>query len=325
MSLPESKMARPKKIEIEEEDELVSNEEEEFLTMELEEVPPDGLEEEDTPRFSIKQKLILLGSGLSSFLLFLILLFPYENIVRQLMNSSSGQPSSIFFNELSVSVLLGKVSVESMEIMGQTFKVRSKNAQIKAGLFSLLRKKVNGDFEVDDLEVDYDGQTLGNIGELEGHLQLDSLSVPASRFAGAFSLKMPEGKFGSFPNLPEIPFIGKIENFFVNKVVITSRIDQGMVEFEEFIIDTSVARLDLHGNIRLSDSFPSSQLNLRVCFELERNFASAAENQIIVGALDLLEKGGSGKCIPITGSFQRPEFKIPGLNAPAGPPGSPVP
>ncbi|MEI1278080.1 type II secretion system protein GspN [Leptospira venezuelensis] len=318
-------MARPKKIEIEEEDELVSNEEEEFLTMELEEVPPDGLEEEDTPRFSIKQKLILLGSGLSSFLLFLILLFPYENIVRQLMNSSSGQPSSIFFNELSVSVLLGKVSVESMEIMGQTFKVRSKNAQIKAGLFSLLRKKVNGDFEVDDLEVDYDGQTLGNIGELEGHLQLDSLSVPASRFAGAFSLKMPEGKFGSFPNLPEIPFIGKIENFFVNKVVITSRIDQGMVEFEEFIIDTSVARLDLHGNIRLSDSFPSSQLNLRVCFELERNFASAAENQIIVGALDLLEKGGSGKCIPITGSFQRPEFKIPGLNAPAGPPGSPVP
>ncbi|MGJ4788721.1 type II secretion system protein GspN [Leptospira koniambonensis] len=318
-------MARPKKIEIEEEDELISNEEEEFLTMELEELPPDGLEEEDTPRFSLKQKLILIGSGLSSFLLFLILLFPYENIVRQLMNSSSGQPSSIFFNELSVSVLLGKVSVESMEIMGQSFKIRSKNAHIKAGLFSLLRKKVNGDFEIEDLEIDYDNQTLGTIGELEGHLQLDSLVVPASRFGGAFSLKMPEGKFGSFPNLPDFPFIGKIENFFINKILITSRIDQGMVEFEEFVIDTSVARLDLHGNIRLSDSFPNSQLNLKVCFELERNFASAAENQIIVGSLDLLEKGGSGKCIPITGSFQRPEFKIPGLNSPAGLPGSPAP
>ncbi|TGM98914.1 type II secretion system protein GspN [Leptospira dzoumogneensis] len=315
-------MARAKKIEIEEEEELISNEEEEFLTMELEELPPE--EEEDTPRFSLKQKLILIGSGTSSFLLFLILLFPYENIVRQFM-SSSGQPSSVFFNELSVSVLLGKVSVKSMEIMGQTFKIRSKDAQIKAGLFSLLRKKVNGDFEIEELELDYDGQTLGNIGELEGHLQLDSLSVPASRFGGAFSLKMPEGKFGSFPNLPEIPFIGKIENFFINKILITSRIDQGMVEFEEFIIDTSVARLDLHGNLRLSDSLPSSQLNLRVCFELERNFASAAENQIIVGALDLLEKGGSGKCIPITGTFQRPEFKIPGLNAPAGLPGSPAP
>ncbi|TGL36337.1 type II secretion system protein GspN [Leptospira koniambonensis] len=318
-------MARPKKIEIEEEDELISNEEEEFLTMELEELPPDGLEEEDTPRFSLKQKLILIGSGLSSFLLFLILLFPYENIVRQLMNSSSGQPSSIFFNELSVSVLLGKVSVESMEIMGQSFKIRSKNAHIKAGLFSLLRKKVNGDFEIEDLEIDYDNQTLGTIGELEGHLQLDSLVVPASRFGGAFSLKMPEGKFGSFPNLPDFPFIGKIENFFINKILITSRIDQGMVEFEEFVIDTSVARLDLHGNIRLSDSFPNSQLNLKVCFELERNFASAAENQIIVGSLDLLEKGGNGKCIPITGSFQRPEFKIPGLNSPAGLPGSPAP
>ncbi|PJZ78695.1 type II secretion system protein GspN [Leptospira neocaledonica] len=319
-------MARAKKIEIEEEEQLISNEEEEFLTMELEELPPDELEEDDTPRFSLKQKLILIGSGLVSFLLFLILLFPYENIVRQLMNSSSGQPSSVFFNELSVSVLLGKVSVKSMEIMGQTFKIRSKDAQIKAGLFSLLRKKVNGDFEIEELEVDYDGQTLGNIGELEGHLQLDSLSVPASRFGGAFSLKMPEGKFGSFPNLPEIPFIGKIENFFVNKILITSRIDQGMVEFEEFIIDTSVARLDLHGNLRLSDSIANSQLNLRACFELERNFASAAENQIIVGALDLLEKSGSGKCIPITGTFQRPEFKIPGLNAPAGLPGAgPVP
>lgn len=315
-------MARAKKIELEEEDELISNEEEEFLTMELEELPPDGLEEEETPRFSFKQKLILIGSGVSSFFLFLILLFPYENIVRQFMNSSSGQPSSVFFNELSVSVLLGKVSVKSMEIMGQTFKIRSKDAQIKAGLFSLLRKKVNGDFEIEELEIDYDGQTLGNIGELEGHLQLDSLSVPASRFGGAFSLKMPEGKFGSFPNLPEIPFVGKIENFFVNKILITSKIDQGMVEFEEFIIDTSVARLDLHGNVRLSDSFSNSQLNLRACFELERNFASAAENQIIVGALDLLEKSGSGKCIPITGTFQRPEFKVPGLNAPAGLPGA---
>lgn len=316
-------MARAKKIEIEEEDELISNEEEEFLTMELEELPPE--EEEETPRFSLKQKLILIGSGIVSFLLFLILLFPYENIVRQLMNSSSGQPSSVFFNELSVSVLLGKVSVKSMEIMGQTFKIRSKDAQIKAGLFSLLRKKINGDFEVQELEIDYDGQTLGNIGELEGHLKLDSLSVPASRFGGAFNLKMPEGKFGSFPNLPEIPFIGKIENFFINKILISSRIDQGMLEFEEFIIDTSVARLDIHGNLRLSDSFSNSQLNLRACFELERNFASAAENQIIVGALDLLEKSGSGKCIPITGTFQRPEFKIPGLNAPAGLPGSPAP
>ncbi|TGL59402.1 type II secretion system protein GspN [Leptospira sarikeiensis] len=314
-------MPRGKKIEVEEEEELISNEEEEFLTMELEEIPAE--EEEEIPRFSVKQLLILIGSGVVSFLLFLLLLFPYENIVRQMMSSSSGQPSSVFFNELSVSVLLGKVSVQSMEIMGQTVKIRSKYAQIKAGLFSLLRKKVNGDFEVQDMEIEYDGKTLGEIGALEGHLQLDSVVVPASRYSGSFSLKMPEGKFGSFPNLPEIPFIGKIENFFVNKILITSRIDQGMIEFEEFVIDTSVARLDLHGNLRLSDSFSNSQLNLRVCFELERNFASAAENQIIVEALNLLEKSGGGKCVPITGTFQRPEFKIPGLNAPAGLPGSP--
>ncbi|TGK04274.1 type II secretion system protein GspN [Leptospira langatensis] len=307
-------MPRQKNIE---EEEIISNEEEEFLTMELEDLPPEDSEEE-VPRFSIKQKLILVGSGFISFLLFLILLFPYENIVRQVLNSSSNQPSMVFFRELSVSVLLGEVSVKSLEIMGQSFRMRANKAEIQAGLLSLIRKKINGDFDISGIKVEYDGEQVGTIDALEGHLKIDSLVVPASRYSGSFSLKMPEGSRGFLPGMPELPLLGKIENFRINKILITSKLDQGNLEFEEFLIDTSIGRLDLHGNLRLADNFAYSQLNLRICFELERDFATERED--IAGMLALLEKSGGGKCVPITGLVQRPEVKIPGLNGPAGPP-----
>ncbi|PJZ65189.1 type II secretion system protein GspN [Leptospira wolffii] len=312
-------MPRAKKIE---EEEIISNEEEEFLTMELEDIPEDPSEEESAPRFTLKQKLILIGTGAFSFVFFLFFLFPYENILRQVLSSSSGgQPSAFFFRELNVSILFGEVSAKSLEISGPSLRIKANQASVSAGLISLLRKKVNGDFEVNGLKIEYDGEPIGSITSLEGLVKVDSLVAPISRFNGAFSLKMPEGKKGNLSNLPELPVLGRLENIIINKISLKSKLDQGNLEFEEFLIDTSIGRLDIHGNMRLSENFGSSQLNIRVCFEPERDFATERED--IVGMLALLEKNGNEKCVPISGFVQKPEVKIPGINGP--PVGGPVP
>ncbi len=304
-------MARGKKIE---EEEIISNEEEEFLTMELEDLPLESEVEETAPRFTFKQKLIILGTGLFSFLLFLFLIFPYENIIRQVLNSSGGQPSSFFFRELNVSVLFGEVSAKSLEVSGPSLRFKANQASIQAGLFSLLRKKINGDFDISGIKIEYDGDQVGSIDTLEGHVKVDSLVVPISRFSGAFSIAMPDGKKGKLPSLPEVPMLGKLENVIVNKLSIKSKFEQGNIEFDEFVIDTSIGRIDIHGNMRLSENFGTSQLNLKICFEPERDFAT--ERQDIVGMLALLEKNGNEKCVPITGYVLKPEFKIPGITGP---------
>lgn len=301
----------------EEEEEIISNEEEEFLTMELEDIPSEQMEEEEdsSPRFTLKQKLILIGSGLFSFIFFLFLLFPYENIVRQMLVSPSGQPGSFFFKELNVSVIFGSVSAKSLEISsGPNLRIKANKAEIQAGLFSLIRKKINGDYELSGLTIEYEGEPMGNISALEGIVKIDSLTAPVSRMNGAFSLKTTDGKKGSLTNLPDIPVLGKLESIGINKISLKSKLDQGNLEFEEFIIDTSIGRIDVHGNIHLSENFSSSQLNVRVCFEPERDFGTERED--IVGMLALLEKNGNGKCVPITGYVQKPEVKIPGINGP---------
>ncbi|PKA02739.1 type II secretion system protein GspN, partial [Leptospira ellisii] len=71
------------------------------------------------------------------------------------------------------------------------------------------------------------------------------------------------------------------------------------------------------GNIRLAENVSFSQLNLRICLELDRNFA--LERQDIEDMLTLLEKQGGSKCIPVLGTVNKPEVKIPGLTGPASP------
>ncbi|EPG75944.1 type II secretion system protein N [Leptospira fainei serovar Hurstbridge str. BUT 6] len=300
------------------EEEAISNEEEEFLTMELEELPEE-VEEDISPRFSLKQKLILVGLGVFFFLFFSFLLFPYENIVRSAINSGPGGPSSLSFRELKVSIIFGEISAKSLEINGPSVRAKANEASIQAGLISLLRKKINGEFRISGIKLDYDGNPLGTIDSLKGFLKLDSIALPASRQSGSFQIGMPSGSRGFLPGLPELPVLDKLENFRINKLSLKSRLNQGNLDIDEFVLDTSIARFDITGNIRLSDSLGFSQLNLKVCLELERNFA--LEREDIVGMLALLEKSGGGKCLPITGILQKPEVKIPGLNG--GPPGAP--
>ncbi|PJZ68532.1 type II secretion system protein GspN [Leptospira perolatii] len=304
--------SKPKAPATPEEEEVVSNEEEEFLTMELEEVPEE--EEEQAPRFSLKQKLILIGTGVFSFLLFVLLLFPYEQILRSAISSGGALP--VTFRDLKVSILFGEVSVKSLDFSGSSLRVKASEASIQAGLFSLLRKKVNGKFEVEGIKLDYDSEPLGSIDSLQGFIKLDSMALPMSRQNGSFELEMPSDTRAFLPGIPELPFLGKIENFRIQKLILKSALTGGNLEIKEFILDTSVARFDVSGSIRLSDTLGFSQLSLRICMELERNFA--LEREDIAGMLALLEKNGGGKCIPIGGILQKPDVKIPGLSGGAG-------
>ncbi|EMY79167.1 hypothetical protein LEP1GSC060_1022 [Leptospira weilii serovar Ranarum str. ICFT] len=297
------------------EETALTREEEEFLTLELQEE-----EEEAAPRFTLKQKLILIGTGVFSFLLFTIWLFPLDEIIRSSLNSSSAKTGTIVnFRDMSIS-LLGNVTLDTLEITtSSNLKIKTEEAVLKTSLFGLIKKKFDGKFKLVSLKIDTENGPLAKIRNFEGQGKFDNLDQGLTRMNGNLDLEIPAGSSsGMIQELPEIPLLGELKNITIKKFLTKINLQGGNLIFNDFTLDTSIARFDITGNIRLSENMSFSQLNLRICLELDRNFA--LERQDIADMLTLLEKQSGAKCIPVLGTINKPEVKIPGLT---GTPASP--
>lgn len=304
-----------KKEEELQEETALTPEEEEFLTLELQEE-----EEESTPRFTLKQKLILIATGVFSFLIFTIWLFPLDEIVRSSLNSSSTKTGTIInFRDLSISIL-GNVTLDTLEITTPSnLKIKTEEAVLKSSVFGLMKKKFDGKFKLISLKIDTENGPLAKIRSFEGQGKIENLDQGLARMSGNLDLEIPAGNnSGMIQELPEIPLLGELKNITIKKFLTKINLSGGNLIFNDFTLDTSIARFDITGNIRLSENMSFSQLNLRICLELDRNFA--LERQDISDMLTLLEKQSGGKCIPVLGTVGKPEVKIPGLT---GPPAAP--
>ncbi|WP_061248583.1 type II secretion system protein GspN [Leptospira alstonii] len=296
------------------EETALTREEEEFLTLELQEE-----EEEAAPRFTLKQKLILIGTGVFSFLIFTIWLFPLDEIIRSSLNSSSAKTGTIVnFRDLSIS-LLGNVTLDTLEITtSSNLKIKTEEAVLKTSLIGLIKKKFDGKFKLVSLKIDTENGPLAKIRNFEGQGKFDNLDQGLTRMNGSLDLEIPAGSSsGMIQELPEIPLLGELKNITIKKFLTKVNLQGGNLIFNDFTLDTSIARFDITGNIRLSESMSFSQLNLRICLELDRNFA--LERQDIADMLTLLEKQSGAKCIPVLGTVNKPEVKVPGLTGPPAP------
>ncbi|MBM9498878.1 type II secretion system protein GspN [Leptospira sp. 201903071] len=302
-----------KKEEEFQEETALTPEEEEFLTLELQE------EEEASPRFTLKQKLYLIGTGVFSFLIFTILLFPLDEIIRSSLNTSSTKTGTIVnFRDLSIS-FLGNVTLDTLEITTPSnLKIKSEETVLKTSLFGLMKRKFDGKFKILSLKIDTENGPFAKIPRIEGQGKFENLDLGIARMGGNFDIEIPAGSSGMIMELPEIPLLGELKNITIKKFLTKLNLKDGNLIFNDFTLDTSIARFDITGNIRLSESIQFSQLNLRICLELDRNFA--LERQDIEDMLTLLEKQSGGKCIPLMGTIGKPEAKIPGLT---GPPATP--
>lgn len=276
-------------------------------------------EEEAAPRFTLKQKLILIGTGVFSFLIFTIWLFPLDEIIRSSLNSSSAKTGTIVnFRDLSIS-LLGNITLDTLEITtSSNLKIKTEEAVLKTSLIGLIKKKFDGKFKLVSLKIDTENGPLAKIRNFEGQGKFDNLDQGLTRMNGSLDLEIPAGSSsGMIQELPEIPLLGELKNITIKKFLTKVNLQGGNLIFNDFTLDTSIARFDITGNIRLSESMSFSQLNLRICLELDRNFA--LERQDIADMLTLLEKQSGAKCIPVLGTVNKPEVKVPGLTGPPAP------
>ncbi|WP_423790261.1 type II secretion system protein GspN, partial [Leptospira ellisii] len=193
-------------------------------------------EEETAPRFTLKQKLILIGTGVVSFLIFSLWLFPLDEIVRSSVNSSSSQTGTIIqFRDMKLSVL-GNLTFDSLEIStASNLKIKTDETVLKTSLFGLMKRKFDGKFKIEALKVDTDNGPLFKINRyLEGQGKFDNLNGGIARINGNLDLEIPAGSSGLVYELPEIPLLGELKNINIKKFIAKLSLQSGNLTFNDF-------------------------------------------------------------------------------------------
>ncbi|MDF3821526.1 type II secretion system protein GspN [Leptospira sp. 96542] len=295
----------PKEKELEEEldDEIIQ---EALLEDEL---FSDEDQEEESSKLDKKEVLSLIGIATFAFFIFSFFIFPLNEIVRSLL-VRMGKETKVLLDAKEIHFpLFGRKSFDSFVVNFPTgTNLKSEEISLGISLFGLLQSKVEGDAEIGYLKFEgsewgFTIQTLNLVSKLSG------VDEPLSRWSGEGEIELFGGKI---VESIEIPFLGTLKNTEVKKANLSYKIRNSKLLIERGSLDSSLAKFQFQGVIRLSDVISASQLDLKICFTLNERFAN--ERQDLTGMLALLPSEGGKTCVPVRGTFSSPKVDLPNLN-----------
>lgn len=291
-------------------DSYVEEEEQEFLTESLEDDSEFLDEEEDKP-LNKSKVLSLFGIGLSAFLVFFIFLFPLEEVIKSyLLGLSKTTGVVIEFKDIRFP-LVGAKTIDSLAIQPTSdtiLKVEEVVLDLKT--WELIQNRFDGDIDLISLKLD-----SGEIGFLLKSVlitgRLSGMEERLTKTTGDIKIQIRGGKISS---LPEIPMVGEAKDIAIIKGQFHLKFRSGRLHIDLGSLDTSWFKFQLNGVIRLSDSLPFSNLDLKLCASAQEKFAN--ERPDLAGMLAILPQEGGRSCLPIKGTIRSPTFDIPAFTAP---------
>jgi type II secretion system protein N len=295
------------------EDELIQ---ESLLEASEEEEDEDWEESEELGKLNSKKILTLVSFGFISFIIFLLFTFPLDEMVRSLLVDTSKETGIVIESKEIHFPFLGRKSFDLFSLQfvnGSQLKAEEMN--VSFSLFGLLNGRLDGDAEIGSFR--YDGGDLSlQIKAISFLLRIASLEEKISKWNGEGEIDLSSGKI---LESMEIPMLGSLKGQEIRKGSIQFKIRSGKVLIEKGNIESSVAKIQFQGVIRLSEAIQLSQLELKLCATLNEKFA--LERQDIAGLATLLPQENGRICIPIRGSIASPKVDLPNLNQLGSPSG----
>jgi len=292
-------------------------EEEEYLEEEiLESLLEDDLQNdedieeiEEEASLNSKKILILIGLGFISFILFLLFTFPLDEMVRSILVESSRDSGMVIEAKEIHFPILGRKSFDSFSIQFSNGTVlKAEELSVAVSVLGLLNQRVDGDADVGFFKYDAGDLSL-QIRSISFPLRIASIEDKITKWNGEGEIEFSGGKFFESP---EIPMIGSLKGQEIKKGSIHFKIRSGKLLIEKGMIESSIAKIQFQGVIRLSDTIHLSQLDLKLCATLNDKFA--LERQDIAGLATLLPQENGKMCVPVRGSISAPKVDIPNLN-----------
>ncbi|MCW7459081.1 type II secretion system protein GspN [Leptospira bandrabouensis] len=293
--------------------------EEDFLTEEDNEIQESLLEDDDDlfdedgdeehSKVNRKQVLTLVGIALVSFLVFTLFIFPLNEIVRSIL-IKTGKETGIFLDAKEIHFpVIGRKSFDSfIASFPSGTSVKAEEISLGVSLLGLLQSKLEGDANIGYFSFEGSEWAM-SIQTLDIPLRLSPIDDKITKWNGEGEIELSGGKI---KESAEIPFLGSLKGTDIRKANIVFKIRSGKLLLERGSLESSLAKFQFQGVIRLSDTLSYSQLDLKVCFTLTEKFAQ--ERQDLVGMVALLPQEGGKTCIPIRGTFSSPKVDLPNLN-----------
>jgi type II secretion system protein N len=309
-------MPKEKELESEIDDEELLDGEEILESLLDDDQEEDSEELEEESKLDSKKIVILFGLGFFSFIIFLLFTFPLDEMVRSILVDASRDSGMVIEAKEIHFPILGRKSFDSFSMQFQNGTVvKAEELSVSISLIGLMNQRIDGDAEIGFFK--YDGGDLSlQIKSIVFPLRIASMEEKITKWNGEGEIEFSGGKF--FESM-DIPMLGSLKGHEIRKGIVQFKIRSGKVLIEKGSIESSIAKIQFQGVIRLSDVFSLSQLDLKLCATLNEKFA--LERQDIAGLATLLPQENGKICVPVRGSISSPKVDIPNLNqfgSPAG-------
>ncbi|MCB1192077.1 MAG: type II secretion system protein GspN [Leptospiraceae bacterium] len=285
---------------------------EEYLEEDLgaEDLEAAGLDvEQDATTYTFIQKLVLWIGGFLFFILFVILLFPYEEMTRLFIVQALDKSGTVVdFRKVNLS-MFRPIKVDHFSVdTDSDIHLKSEEASVDVSFLGLYKKKVIGDMETLSLNFQWKNVEL-KFGSVVISYALNDINKDwISGIHGTINI---EALKGVVVNTPEVPLIGDIKGVTIKSLIISTKKTGTTLVVEKANLKTSIASIDIKGKLIFRPRFENTGLNIAVCLEFTNEFLSRRPD--IRGWMEAIPKQDGKPCVPLSGTIASPKADLPNL------------
>lgn len=261
--------------------------------------------EQTSTGLSFRQKIQIGGVAMISFLLFAILLFPYQKIIQNYLFGLS-ERTPLSFNGITIR-LFGTSNLQGIHFqLSPKTSMQVGNVEARMSLLGLLRGNAHGKLNLKDFQFDTYLASL-SISDALLKIKLNQFKSPPNKWEGQTKLVIRGLKLVEL-NLSQLAGIGlNIEDIRFQQASCTLLFRNGNVQLSSCKIPSNYFTLNLKGNSRLPSQTTANTLNVEFCIKPSPDLEE--KNSELMGFY-LLAGGTSGGelCKKVQGSFLHPKI-----------------
>lgn len=279
------------------------------MTLETEELEEnEDLQEETAEEATLsgRQRLWVVLAGLLSFLFFSFLFFPFEGILRSVLQGLLPPQVRLDFSTVKLG-FAGATTVEDLQLRGTDglyFETEQLAADLKT--MALLRRAPQGVIRLKNGSFSA-GRFSGTVESVDLTLNMRNMSLPLSQWEGVMQWKIRGMQPEQLPDiLNAIP--ASPQELSIQQLSLPLRFQNGIVDFGQTQLQTSVFVIRLEGTGRLGRSAGQTSLDGRVCLRPVDDLETKNEP---LYSLYIMSGGTAGGelCMKMTGTLARPNIQ----------------
>ncbi len=209
----------------------------------------------------LRQKMYTLAAAAVSFAIFFIILFPYENIVRSVLNSENN-PVKIQYSSLNLSLFGESRLRNAVMVTRDGTKLNAQEAIIDVSLLRLIPGSLKGELFFDTFRLQLSGTGL-EAGALEIITDLKNYLKPADQYDGTVTINANKASFTSFP--AGIPLPLNASDLIIERLQLIVTMKQGSYSIDNSSLKSNLFTIQIKAGGKLAPEFTRSPLNGTMC------------------------------------------------------------